>query len=433
MNLSPVEVERFYSVWIPLLRFVNERRRVAPGVVFGGPRPVDPEVAVRVRDALWAEDSLLDDFLRENPAGLDPGALAMASRWRHRRAGTFIVYRPLKRYMVVLEDVRPVQVFGVHGLNTPIEELVPWLPCMVKGVLLPFGDRIIFDGLLSAYSVRFGPGVRSQFADSWREAKGRVITTLGPALEPSPASREASGDGASLPEKRAKTATPKKVPAEEKALTTPGRCEGCGEVFSKRAMGPHVSRCETLFPSGKGKEAPRIRLLVDAPGLPEYWLQLDVGTATTLRELDRFLRDLWLECCGHLSAFKIGGRSFASTPDPSRWGAEKERGMEARISALVDVPSWGYEYDYGTTTALRVRPAGMRLGSARGARLLARNLPPRLRCVECGEPAKQVCSLCRWEDGGLYCAKHAKKHACGEDYLLPVVNSPRVGMCGYSG
>ena len=432
MNLSPAEVERFYSVWKPLLQFVNERRAVVPGVSFEAAHPADAELAVKVRDALWAEASLLDDFIRENPAGLSADALALASSWRHRRAGNFIAYRSLKRHTVVLEDVRPVQVFGVLGLTQPIEHMVPWLPCMVGGVLLPFGDRVIFDGLLSVYSVRFGPGIRSQFASAYSEGKDRIITTLGPSIAPAGPSRVASGDGAALPRKRAKTAT-KKKPAEEKALTSPGRCEGCGEVFSNRTMGRHVSECEALFLPAKGKEAPRFRLAVDAPGMPGYWLHVEVGTATTLRELDRFLRDTWLECCGHLSAFTIGGERFASTPDTSGWGIPTERGMGAKFGTLIGVPSWGYEYDYGTTTALRLRPSGMRLGSARGVRLLARNLPPRLPCVECGESAKSVCSSCRWDGGGWYCAKHAKKHPCGEGQLLPVVNSPRVGMCGYAG
>lgn len=434
MNLSPAEVERFYSVWKPLLHFVNQRRAVVPGVSFDGPHPVDAELAAKVRDALWADPSLLDDFIRENPAGLSADALALASTWRHRRAGNFIVYRSLKRHTVVLEDVRPVQVFGVHGLSTPIERMVPWLPCMVGGVLLPFGDRIIFDGLLSVYSVRFGPGIRSQFADSYREAGGRIITTLGPAIAPADnPGRGASRGGASPPKKRAKPAT-KKKPADEKALTKPGRCEGCGEAFSKRTMARHEAECEALHPPAtKGKESPRYTLVVEAPGMPEYWLHVEVGSATTLREIDRLLRDTWMECCGHLSAFTIAGVRFASTPDTSGWGMETERSMGAKVSALMDVPSWGYEYDYGTTTKLRLRPSGMRLGSARGVRLLARNLPPPLRCVTCGEPATRVCSVCRWEDNGLFCAKHAKKHPCSEDHLLPVVNSPRAGMCGYTG
>ncbi len=429
MQLTPAEVELFYSTWTPLLEFVNARKKIVPGLSFKGTLATDPEGAAKVRDALWADASILDDFLRENPAKLSAEALALASSWRHRLAGTFVLYKPLKSHMVVLQDVRPVVVFGVHALRTPFEAMVPWLPCMVNGVLLPFGDRIIFDGLLSTYSVQFGPGIRSQFAAAYRAAKGRVITRLGP---PRAAADEAPAARAPRPPKAAKTSR-KKAPPKEDTRTNLGRCEGCHELFSKRAVGRHVADCEALYPPTGAKLVERYRLVVESPGMPEYWLHVEVGGTTTLRELDTFLRNIWLECCGHLSAFKIAGTSFASTVDKSGWGIEDERTMAAKIGGLVDVPSWGYEYDFGTTTALRVRPAGMRGGTARGVRLLARNLPPTWPCVTCGAPAKQICAQCRYDNGGWLCAKCAKKHECGEDYLLPVVNSPRTGECGYTG
>lgn len=428
MQLTSAETEFFYATWTPLLAFVNERKRIVPKL-----DPVAaPEGAAQVRDALWEEPSLLDEFVRDNPAKLSAEALALAASWRHRHAGSFVLYRQLQRHMVVIEDGRAATLYGVHALRTPLDRMVPWLPCMVKGVLLPFGDRIVFDGLLTMYRIHYGPGIRSSLAETYRTAKGQIVTRLGPpqalaaALAPAAAPR---------PKKAAKAAkaTEKKPPEEGKALTNPGRCEGCGEVFSKRAIGRHVASCEALHAPGKGKVGPRYRLLVESPGMPEYWLQVEVGAATTLRELDRFLRNIWLECCGHLSAFKIGGESFASTPDDSGWGFEKERTMAAKVSGLVDVPTWKYEYDFGTTTELRVRPAATSVGTAKGVRLLARNLPPLLPCLKCGAPAAEICSQCRWENGGCLCAQCAKKHPCGEDYLLPAVNSPRAGECGYTG
>ena len=44
-----------------------------------------------------------------------------------------------------------------------------------------------------------------------------------------------------------------------------------------------------------------------------------------------------------------------------------------------------------------------------------------------------VCTECVFDDGGWLCETCAVKHECGEEMLLPVVNSPRVGMCGYTG
>ncbi|MBV1730429.1 MAG: hypothetical protein KUA33_09465 [Methanobacterium sp.] len=70
-------------------------------------------------------------------------------------------------------------------------------------------------------------------------------------------------------------------------------------------------------------------------------------------------------------------------------------------------------------------------GEAKGKsiQLLARNDPPLIACESCGKIGTQVCAECAtW-----LCDECAHKHECGEDMLLPVVNSPRVGMCGYTG
>ena len=40
---------------------------------------------------------------------------------------------------------------------------------------------------------------------------------------------------------------------------------------------------------------------------------------------------------------------------------------------------------------------------------------------------------CIYEDKGCLCDACAKSHECGEEMLLPLVNSPRAGVCGYTG
>ena len=64
---------------------------------------------------------------------------------------------------------------------------------------------------------------------------------------------------------------------------------------------------------------------------------------------------------------------------------------------------------------------------------LARNDPPPIVCEVCGKPAVQVCSQCIYSGEGWVCDEHAADHPYGEEMMLPVVNSPRVGMCGYTG
>ena len=61
MRLPPAEVERFYSIWKPLLLFVNRRLRLVSRMLemtADGPGSWDVEDVRVLRDALWADDAL---------------------------------------------------------------------------------------------------------------------------------------------------------------------------------------------------------------------------------------------------------------------------------------------------------------------------------------------------------------------------------------
>jgi len=56
-----------------------------------------------------------------------------------------------------------------------------------------------------------------------------------------------------------------------------------------------------------------------------------------------------------------------------------------------------------------------------------------IACVKCGKPATHVCTDCQWSGEGWMCEQCLREHPCGDELALPVVNSPRVGGCGYTG
>ncbi|MCE9561295.1 MAG: DUF6398 domain-containing protein [Planctomycetes bacterium] len=71
--------------------------------------------------------------------------------------------------------------YGVLALSQPFEDLIgPHLPVLTQTVLLPFKDKIIYDGLITGYRIAFGPGIRRSLNESFKEAKSRhgIITSL---------------------------------------------------------------------------------------------------------------------------------------------------------------------------------------------------------------------------------------------------------------
>lgn len=214
---------------------------------------------------------------------------------------------------------------------------------------------------------------------------------------------------------------------------TKGVCAFCGAEIGKGTVNRHLAACEkwqaASSPSKtQSKPEALYHLRVQAMGLNEFWLDLEARESSTLKDIDHYLRRIWLECCGHMSQFSIGG-----------WG-----GREIAMSRHVkDVFGEGVElehiYDFGTSSHTAVKYVGVRNGKAVGKHplvLLARNVMPESKCIECGATAKFLCIECLIEDDtwGVLCDEHAQEHP-HENYgePIPIVNSPRLGMCGYEG
>lgn len=199
-----------------------------------------------------------------------------------------------------------------------------------------------------------------------------------------------------------------------------GVCKFCKKMISGSAMAKHLLSCEKT-PVGTGRG-----FLVRASAGP-FFVYFEASSSMKLENVDAFLRSLWLECCGHLSAFTIGNTRYLSYSEELEDG---ETDMSAKLaSVLVPGLEFIHEYDFGTTTQLDMKVIAERTGRiTKNIEILARNEPPDLRCG-CEKPAKEICTQC----SELLCEKCAKPHKCGEDMLLPVVNSPRMGLCGYTG
>jgi len=217
-----------------------------------------------------------------------------------------------------------------------------------------------------------------------------------------------------------------------------GACAFCRRELAKSGMRRHLETCEARAQqqaANKRSSTPGKTLHITVEGAYDgaYWLHLETAPGVTLADLDSYLRDIWLECCGHLSSFEVGDTAYSSSPD--EWMGDES--MSARLSRVLPPgSSCLHHYDFGSTTTLAVRVWGevaQRTGTAKII-LLARNLEPVYRCSTCrATPAVQICTNCQWENGGFLCEQCAAKHECGEEMQLPVVNSPRTGVCGYTG
>lgn len=245
-------------------------------------------------------------------------------------------------------------------------------------------------------------------------------------------------------------------------IKSEGKCLYCGKTFVKaginRHLQTHLKQKALENPNGKSF---LVKVETDPYyGASPYFLSLWIDEKAKFDDIDEFLREIWLECCGHMSAFRnpknrpVGGGmwSFFEAQDLLEQGKIKqyEKLMEETVGEIPkskkagDVLEKGlkleYEYDFGSTTKLQLTTIEEYPCKAdKKIVLLSRNEPLGWLCEMCKKaPATQICTAHGWDEDSMFCDKCGKKHAkvCGdfEDYAaMPVVNSPRMGVCAYEG
>lgn len=92
-----------------------------------------------------------------------------------------------------------------------------------------------------------------------------------------------------------------------------GICAFCGKEVAKSGATRHLASCakrqEAIAQAEqkKTKSETLYHLRVQDAYNPNFWLNLEMRGNKTLGDLDMYLREIWLECCGHLSEFSLGG------------------------------------------------------------------------------------------------------------------------------
>ena len=169
MRLERSDAELFYTLWFPLLDFVNSKYHVCPEA-----GPIDKELGVDACDAkaiadyLWSHTGVIEEYLAT--AKLSEENAQIVSGWQQCKAGRYILERHLKKGSVFI-SAEDGAVYMVKGLFSTWPEMLGEAPVLLDAVLIPFQDSIISDGLVMPYRICFGKGAREEFKDAYMNAK----------------------------------------------------------------------------------------------------------------------------------------------------------------------------------------------------------------------------------------------------------------------
>ena len=211
----------------------------------------------------------------------------------------------------------------------------------------------------------------------------------------------------------------------EHQLISEGKCLFCEKTYLQRGIGKHLAAHLQQMSEEAAGANPVNYCHVEVKA-NEMFLHLLVKGNSTMTSIDRFLKDIWLECCGHMSNF--GRKNF-------------DVSMNSKVQSVFRPGAQLFhDYDYGSTTRVFLKGhSHYKLNFSETIILLSRNEPLKLLCASCNEkPATSMCIICQNDEYAFFCDTCSEDHAAQcEDFAdyaeMPVVNSPRMGVCGYTG
>ena len=181
MTLSQEDGELFYSLWLPLLDYVNRTYRLnrkLKSIVTA--KEIDVAAAKKIANRLWSDVTIIDEYLNEN-TGLPDEQREIIQSWKRRIQGKFMMERHLKKGTIFI-SLENEEVYQVSGIVSSWEEMfygAP-MPLILEATFIPFRDVIISDGLVMSYPLFVGGGMKRMFKDVYMSAKkdGRIHHSL---------------------------------------------------------------------------------------------------------------------------------------------------------------------------------------------------------------------------------------------------------------
>ena len=161
-QLSFSERKLFYTTWYKLLDFVNQKHKIFNMRI----KPVypsyhDEEELHKIREKLWSNPKVIAEFLNSADSLSDEEIGLLKSWEKSHIKGTFLLMKYEPEYAVFMQaaDGRP-SLYAIKGMTSSIAEAMQRsLPVMLDTVLLPFGDKIIYDSYMASHDVAFGDGI----------------------------------------------------------------------------------------------------------------------------------------------------------------------------------------------------------------------------------------------------------------------------------
>ncbi|MBP9186045.1 MAG: hypothetical protein KBG11_03015 [Bacteroidia bacterium] len=180
MTLTDIEYRTFLRTHLYLLFFVGQQSNIIDNhVTFEQFIDLDISIKSKCRDFLLDNKKLVDDYITTNFNHLSPEQISTLNGFKKTISSTFIIFKCLSKNAIFI-DTKDNKFYAVKALGDSFYEFFDRFPVLVKTTLMPFNDKIVYDGFINPTGVYFGSGMTSTMKEDYKLAKvnNQILTTI---------------------------------------------------------------------------------------------------------------------------------------------------------------------------------------------------------------------------------------------------------------
>ncbi len=138
----------FYRLYLSLLEYTNQKFQISPISIYNL-EEIDQVDLNHIRILLFENPEIIDQYIQDNPIHLNQSQLDIIKEFKKGFIDEFLIIENTDDYTIISNKS---DVYAVYGIVNHLKEIYPnqSLPQVVNLALLPFKNKIVFDGILAS-------------------------------------------------------------------------------------------------------------------------------------------------------------------------------------------------------------------------------------------------------------------------------------------
>jgi hypothetical protein len=181
MTLTDKEYKEFLKTHLDLLFYVGHKKNILPkDLNLKKFLDLDFQITFKCRESLFEDEDIIDEYIASNFDHLATDQIEILVGFKKKIRSSFVIFKCLTNYAIFI-DTKDNKFYAVKALGDSFDTFFDNFPVNISATLIPFKDKIIYDGFIQSSGVYYGRNMTEIMNEDYKEAKRNkeILTSLG--------------------------------------------------------------------------------------------------------------------------------------------------------------------------------------------------------------------------------------------------------------